>query len=98
MRVCHGKSGLDPRRCGRVLPASIVIRVGRAIAGGVSRCGFGEDPVLGAAEQIGATVQLFDPVAYAGSLLCVIAARACAALVPVLRAGRVNPLAALRPD
>ncbi len=51
-----------------------------------------------AAEQIGATVRLFDPIAYAGSLLCVIAACACAALVPALRAGRVNPLASLRQD
>ena len=51
-----------------------------------------------AAEQIGATVRLFDPVAYGGSLFCVIAACAGAALIPALRAGRVNPLAALRED
>jgi predicted permease len=49
------------------------------------------------AEQI-ETVRLFDPIAYGGSLLCVLAACACAALVPALRAGRVNPLAALRQD
>ena len=51
-----------------------------------------------AAEQIGATVQLFDPVAYGASLLCIVAACAGAALVPALRAGRVNPLVALRQD
>ena len=51
-----------------------------------------------AAEQIGAIVQLFDPVAYGASLLCIVAACAGAALVPALRAGRVNPLAALRQD
>jgi predicted lysophospholipase L1 biosynthesis ABC-type transport system permease subunit len=51
-----------------------------------------------AAEQIGSTVQLFDPVAYGASLLCIVAACAAAALVPALRAGRLNPLAALRQD
>jgi predicted permease len=51
-----------------------------------------------AAEQIGAIVSLFDPVAYGASLLSIVAACAGAALVPALRAGRVNPLAALRED
>jgi ABC-type antimicrobial peptide transport system permease subunit len=43
-------------------------------------------------------VRLFDPVAYAGSLLFIIAACACAVLVPALRAGRVDPVVALRQD
>jgi putative ABC transport system permease protein len=51
-----------------------------------------------AAEQIGSVVHLFDPVAYAGSLVCIVAACVCAALVPALRAGRIDPVAALRQD
>jgi ABC-type antimicrobial peptide transport system permease subunit len=51
-----------------------------------------------AAEQIGAMVRLFDPVAYGASLLCIVAACAGAALLPALRAGHVNPLAALRQE
>lgn len=51
-----------------------------------------------AAEQISSVVHLFDPVAYAGSLLLIVAACAGAALIPALRAGRVDPLAALRED
>jgi len=51
-----------------------------------------------AAEQIAATVQLFDPIAYVSGVLCIVAACAGAALVPALRAGRINPLAALRQD
>jgi putative ABC transport system permease protein len=49
-----------------------------------------------AAELIGQTVRLLDPLAYAASLLCVVTACAGAALVPVLRAGRVDPITALR--
>ena len=50
------------------------------------------------AETIGSVVRLFDPVAYAASLLCIVTACACAALIPVLRAGRIDPVAALRQD
>jgi hypothetical protein len=51
-----------------------------------------------AAEQIGTTVRLFDPIAYAASVLCIITACACAALLPALRAGRIDPVTALRQD
>jgi ABC-type antimicrobial peptide transport system permease subunit len=51
-----------------------------------------------AAAAVDATVQLFDPIAYGASLLLIVVACAGAALAPALRAGRVNPLAALRQD
>ena len=51
-----------------------------------------------AAEQIGSAVRLFDPVAYAASLLSIVTACACAALIPALRAGRIDPVTALRHD
>ena len=50
------------------------------------------------AELIASTVRLFDPLAYAASLLCIVTACACAALIPALRAGRIDPVAALRQD
>ena len=50
------------------------------------------------AEMIASVVRLFDPVAYAASLLCIVTACACAALIPALRAGRVDPVTALRQD
>jgi hypothetical protein len=49
-----------------------------------------------AAEAIGETVRLFDPIAYAASLLCIAAACVVAALGPALRAGRIDPVAAMR--
>jgi hypothetical protein len=50
------------------------------------------------AEQIGSSVRLFDPIAYIASLLSIVTACACAALIPALRAGRIDPVAALRQD
>ena len=47
---------------------------------------------------IGSVVRLFDPVAYTASLLCIVTACACAALIPALRAVRSDPVAALRQD
>jgi ABC-type lipoprotein release transport system permease subunit len=51
-----------------------------------------------AAEQIGSIVRLFDPIAYTTSLLLIVTACACAALIPALRAGRIDPVATLRQD
>jgi hypothetical protein len=51
-----------------------------------------------AAEQIGTTVRLFDPIAYAISLLSIVIACVCAALIPARRAGRIDPVTALRQD
>jgi ABC-type antimicrobial peptide transport system permease subunit len=46
-----------------------------------------------ATEQIGSTVRLFDPVAYAASLLLIVTACAGATVIPALRAGRIDPSA-----
>jgi ABC-type antimicrobial peptide transport system permease subunit len=43
-------------------------------------------------------VRLFDPAAYAASLVCIVTACACAALIPALRAGRIDPVTALRQE
>jgi ABC-type antimicrobial peptide transport system permease subunit len=50
------------------------------------------------AGSIGSVVSLFDPVAYVASLLCIVTACAGSALIPALRAGRIDPIAALRQD
>jgi ABC-type amino acid transport substrate-binding protein len=39
-------------------------------------------------------VRLFDPIAYAVRLLCIVTPCACAALIPALRAGRIDSIAA----
>jgi len=51
-----------------------------------------------AAALIGSVVRIFDPIAYAVSLLCIVTTCACAALIPALRAGRIDPITALRQD
>jgi hypothetical protein len=80
------------RQCAR--PVGIGLIIGTTLTAGVSAALL----ALPGGELIGATAQLFDPVAYGGSLLVIVAACAGAALLPALRAGRVNPLAALRQD
>lgn len=67
------------------------------LAGGTLTAGIGAALLATpAAELIGSVVRLFDPIAYAASFLCTIAACVCAALIPALRAARINPVAALR--
>ncbi len=75
-------------------PVGIGLGVGCTLVAGVSAALLATP----AAEQIGSIVQLLDPVAYGASITCIVAACAGAALIPALRAGRVNPLAALRQD
>ena len=49
-----------------------------------------------AAALIGSVVRIFDPIAYAVSLLCIVTACTCAALIPALRAARIDPVGALK--
>jgi ABC-type antimicrobial peptide transport system permease subunit len=49
-----------------------------------------------AAGDIGAFVRLFDPVAYAASLACIVVACACACVIPSLRAAQIDPACTLR--
>ena len=51
-----------------------------------------------AASEIGNTVRVFDPMAYAASLLVIVTSCVVAASVPALRAARVDPIATLRND
>ena len=51
-----------------------------------------------AASEIGSIVHVFDPVAYAASLLVIVTSCVLAASVPALRAARIDPIATLRKD
>ena len=51
-----------------------------------------------AASEIGNTVRVLDPIAYAVSLLVIVTACGLAAAVPALRAARLDPIATLRQD
>jgi predicted lysophospholipase L1 biosynthesis ABC-type transport system permease subunit len=47
---------------------------------------------------VAGAVEVFDPVAYAGSALCIVLACLFAALVPARRAARIDPMTTLRED
>ena len=51
-----------------------------------------------AASEIGSDINVFDPVAYAASLLVILTACVLAVSVPALRAARIDPIATLRKD
>ncbi|HEY7192066.1 MAG TPA: ABC transporter permease [Vicinamibacterales bacterium] len=51
-----------------------------------------------AASEIGGTINVFDPLAYAASVLVIATACVIAVSVPTLRAARLDPIAILRKD
>jgi ABC-type lipoprotein release transport system permease subunit len=54
--------------------------------------------VASAGTRLGPIVDLFDPLAYVGSVVTVASACALAALSPAKRASRVDPIATLRQE
>jgi hypothetical protein len=92
--------GATTRTVGRLVLAQTVRPVGYGLLAGA-----GLAAALGivlmatpAAGQIGNIVRVFDPVAYVSSLLFIVTACALAALIPALRATRIDPIAALRQE
>jgi hypothetical protein len=92
--------GATRRSIGALVVAQTARPVGLGILVGAGFAGILGTVLLAtpAAGLIGSTVRLFDPIAYAASLLCVVAACLCAALIPARRAGRIEPLSALKND
>jgi predicted permease len=68
------------------------------LAGGGLAAGLAIVLVSTLGSEIGNTVRLFDPMAYAASLLVIVIACVAGASVPALRAARVDPIATLRND
>ena len=68
------------------------------LAGGGLAAGLAIVLVSTLGSEIGNTVRVFDPMAYAASLLVIVIACVLAASVPALRAARVDPIATLRND
>jgi hypothetical protein len=66
------------------------------LAGGGLAAGLAIVLVSSLGSEGGNTVRVFDPMAYAASLLVIVFACVLAASVPALRAARVDPIATLR--
>ena len=92
--------GATPRTVGKLVlsqlarPVAIGLLAGTAMAGGVAILLMSTP----AASTIGSVVHVLDPVAYAGSLICIVTACAFSALVPALRAARIDPMRTLRQE
>lgn len=92
--------GATTRNVGRMVLSQSIRPVGFGlIAGGGLAAALGIALMATpAAAVIGGFVHVFDPVAYAGSLLCIVIACALAALVPAVRAARIDPIETLRQE
>jgi ABC-type antimicrobial peptide transport system permease subunit len=74
-------------------PVGIGLGAGVALAAAVAT-------VLMAAtdSEVGTIIKVFDPAAYATSLLIIVVSCVLAAAIPALRAARIDPIATLRQD
>jgi predicted permease len=90
--------GATRRSIGRFVLVQMAGPVGIGMLLGASLTAALGAVLLATFAPIGTIVRLFDPIAYAASLLCIITACGCAALIPALRAVRSDPIAALRQD
>ena len=77
-----------------IRPVSVGLVVGTGMAAGLAAL-LMATPL---AATIGEIVHVFDPVAYAVSLLCIVTACALAASIPARRAARVDPANTLRQE
>ena len=68
------------------------------LAGGALAAGLAIVLMSTLGSESGNTIRVFDPMAYAASLLVIVFACVLAASVPALRAARVDPIATLRND
>lgn len=75
-------------------PVAIGMLVGGGLAAGLATILIS----IPAAATIAAVVRVLDPIAYAASLLIIIAACALAASIPAARASRVDPMQTLRQE
>jgi hypothetical protein len=84
---------------GLVLSQSLrPVGIGLAAGGGLAAALAIVLMATGAASEIGDSVRVFDPLAYAASLLIIVTACLLAIAVPALRAARIDPIATLRND
>lgn len=77
-----------------IRPVAVGLLIGAGLAAGVATILMATP----AASQIGAIVRVFDPVAYAASLLGIAIACAIAVSVPAMRAARIDPITVLKQD
>jgi hypothetical protein len=74
------------------------VALGLLVGGGLAASLAGVLLATPLAASIGRSVKLLDPIAYAASLSCIVAACLVAAGVPALRAARIDPMVTLRHD
>jgi predicted permease len=92
--------GATTRNVGRMVLSQSVRPVGFGLIAGSGMAGALAIALMATpdAAQIVNIVHVADPVAYAASLACIVTACVVAALIPALRAARIDPMQALRQE
>ena len=95
VRMALGASG---RKVVELVLAQSLLPVGLGLAAGAGLATAGGTVLItrSAAWQIAEALQIFDPLAYLASSVCIIAACMLAASIPALRAARIDPMVTLR--
>jgi hypothetical protein len=90
--------GAATRHVVRLVLGQLLRPVGIGLAAGAGLAAALATLLAAVDSGIGSLVDVFDPVAYAVSMLVIVTSCAAAVLVPALRASRIDPIATLRKD
>jgi predicted permease len=92
--------GASRRRVAGLVLSQSLSPVGLGICAGAALAALIAGALLstGAAREINGLVRIFDPIAYVGSVAAIVVACAIAAVVPAVRASRIDPMTTLKQD
>jgi ABC-type lipoprotein release transport system permease subunit len=95
----HMALGATMRDAASLVLSKLLRPVGIGLGAGVALAAAVATVLMAATDsEVGTIIKVFDPAAYATSLLIIVVSCVLAAAIPALRAARIDPIATLRQD
>ena len=95
----HVALGATTRDAARLVLSNVVRPVSIGLAAGVGLAAAVATTLMAVSNaEVGTLIKVFDPAAYTAGVSIIVVSCALAAMVPVLRAARIDPVATLRQD